>query len=221
MALKIKKNRTIVLPLDEKTYNLFVNDLDTAHEIVQSYYSFSPAFFPKKMSEGYMFNGKTRISKKLGIQMRKIKIDGISYRIRPDFLLPYNRLLTEQVSNALFLKRFGVPFWALAFVFGRNAMWWYRLYVSFSQYNLLSTTLYQAAIPKDLLADEHHVKIRGEKAYVATTVGQDCFLGMAVCDGADENSLYDAYGEFKEEALSLSADYLLPSRSLNVFYMLF
>lgn len=30
MALKIKKNRTIVLPIDEKNYDLFVNDLDTA-----------------------------------------------------------------------------------------------------------------------------------------------------------------------------------------------
>ena len=142
MALKIKKNRTIVLPIDEKNYDLFVNDLDTAHKVLQSYYLSNPEFFPEKMSEGYMFNGKTRISKKLGVQMRKVKIDGFTYRIRPDFILPYNRQLTEQVANALFLKRFGVPFWALAFVFGRNPMWWYRLYLSFSQYNLLSTTLY-------------------------------------------------------------------------------
>ena len=207
MALKIKKNRTIVLPIDEKNYDLFVNDLDTAHKVLQSYYLSNPEFFPEKMSEGYMFNGKTRISKKLGVQMRKVKIDGFTYRIRPDFILPYNRQLTEQVANALFLKRFGVPFWALAFVFGRNPMWWYRLYLSFNQYNLLSTTLYEAGIPKDLLADEHHIKIRGQKAYVATTVGQDCFLGMAVCGGADENSLYHAYGEFKEEVSALSPDY--------------
>ncbi len=207
MALKIKDNRTIVLPIDEKNYELFINDLDTAHKILGDYSSSNPEFFPKNMSQGYMFNGKTRLSKKLGIQMRKVKIDGINYKIRPNFLLPYNRLLTQDVSNALFIKRFGVPFWALAYVFGRNPMWWYRLYLSFSQYNLLGTTLYKADIPKDLLADEHHIKIRGKKAYVATTVGQDCFLGMAVCDGADENSLYQAYAEFKEEALILSPDY--------------
>lgn len=207
MALKIKENRTIVLPIDEKNYDLFVNDLDIAHEIFSNYYSLSPEFFPERMSKGYMFNGKTRVSKKLGIQMRKVKINGINYKIRPSFILPYNRPLTQHVSDALFLKRFGVPFWALAHVFGRNAMWWYRLYISFSQYPILSTTLYQTDIPKDLVADEHHIKIRGNKAYVATTVGQDCFLGMAVCDGADENSLYQAYGEFKTEALALSPDY--------------
>ena len=207
MALKIKENRTIVLPIDKKNYDLFVNDLDTAHQVIGEYYSSNPEFFPQSMSKGYMFNGRTRISKKIGIQMRRVTIDGINYKIRPSYVLSYNRQLTEDVSNGLFLKRFGVPFWALAFVFGRNAMWWYRLYISFSQYSVLGTTLYKAEIPKDLLADEHHIKIRGKKAYVATTVGQDCFLGMAVCDGADEDSLHHAYAEFKEEALALLPDY--------------
>lgn len=207
MALKIKKNRTIVLPIEEKNYEAFINDLDTAHEMISKFYVATPEFFPPNMSEGYVFNGRTRISKKLGIQMRKLKIDGINYKIRPIFVLPYNRQLTPTVSNALFLKRFGVPFWALAYVFGRNQMWWYRLYISFSEHNLLKTTLYQSDIPQDLLADEHHIKIRGQKAYVATTVGQNCFLGMAVSEGVDVDSLYSAYGEFKEEALDLNPDY--------------
>jgi len=207
MAHKIKKDRTIVLPIEEKNYDLFVNDLDMAHKMVAGFYRSNPEFFPQGMADGYMFNGKTRISKKIGIQMRKLKIGGINYRIRPIFLLPYNRELTAEVSNALFLKRFGVPFWALAFVFGRNPMWWYRLYLSFSEYNLLGTTLYQAEIPQDLVADEHHITIRSEKAYVATTVGQNCFLGAAVCNGADENTLHRAYAEFKKEALTLNPDY--------------
>ena len=192
MALKIKENRTIVLPIEEKSYQVFVDNLDTAHEMVKAFYASNPEFFPPKMCEGYMFNGKTRISKKIDIQMRKLKIDGINYKIRPVFLLPYNRQLTVEVSNGLFLKRFGVPFWALAHVFGRNPMWWYRLYISFSEHSILRTTLHQAEIPQDLVADEHHIKIRGEKAYVATTVGQHCFLGMAVSKGAEEKSRYHA-----------------------------
>jgi hypothetical protein len=208
MAVKNKENRTIVLPIEEEKYELFINDIKVGHEIIKAIYEEYAEFFPLEMSSGYMFNGKTRISKKLGIQMRKIKIGNISYRIRPSFVLSYGRLATENVAHGLFLKRFGVPFWALATVFGHDAMWWYRLYISFGQQNVVSTSVYNLEkLPTDLLADEHHIKIRGKKAYVATTVGKDCFLGMEVCGSANEASLKEAYGVFKEEALGLSPNY--------------
>jgi len=44
------------------------------------------------MSVGYKLNGKTRVSKKLGLQMRKIKVSGISYRIRPSYILSYRHV---------------------------------------------------------------------------------------------------------------------------------
>lgn len=126
----------------------------------------------------------------------------------PSFILPYQRGKTNQASKALFLLRFGVPFWALAFVFGKNAMWWYRLFLSFSQYSIVGTTFrYADKLPTDILADEHHIKIRGEKAYIATTVGSNCFLGMKACRSADEKSLFNAYGDFKQEAQDLKPDY--------------
>ena len=34
---------------------------------------------------------------------------------------------TEAVEKALFLRRFGVPFWGLAYVFGHTAPYWERL----------------------------------------------------------------------------------------------
>ena len=57
------------------------------------------------------------------------------------------------------------------------------------------------------MADEHHIRQAGDKAYVATTVGNGCFLGIAASKGADTVSLETSYGTFKEEALDLSADY--------------
>ena len=208
MALKIKENRTIVLPIDEKNYDLFIKDIKIAHEVIKSMYDIHPEFFPLGMSEGYMFNGNSRKSKKLDLQMRKIKIGTISYQIRPSFVLSYGRLASEDVANALFLKRFGVPFWALATVFGHDAMWWYPFYISLGKEIIVSTSVYNPEkLPTDILADEHHIKIRGEKAYVATTVGQDCFLGMEVCESANEASLEEAYGVFKKEALALNPDY--------------
>ena len=208
MAVKNKENRTIVLPIEEEKYKLFINDIKIGHETIKKLYMEYVEFFPLEMSSGYMFNGKTRLSKKLGIRMRKIKIGKITYRIRPSFVLSYGRLATENVAHGLFLKRFGVPFWALASVFGHDAMWWYRLYISFGKPSIVGTSVYNLEkLPTDVLADEHHVKIRGEKAYVATTVGNDCFLGMEVCDSASEVSLKKAYGVFKQETLALDADY--------------
>lgn len=208
MASKISKNRTIVLPLMEKDYALFMSDNSQAHRVIQNYYAEFPALFPFEITEGYQLNGRTRVSKKLGFQMRKIKVSGRSYRIRPSFILPYFRAKTDEVSMGLFLIRFGVPFWALAFVFGRYGMWWYRLYRFLGSYSLVGTTVHQGEnLPKDVLADEHHIRIQSKKAYVATTVGGGCFLGMAVCPKADETALGVGYGIFKTEALDLATDY--------------
>ncbi len=208
MALKFKKNRTVVLPIPESAYKIFMEDNTVAHNQIASHYAESPELFPKEMEGGYVLNGKTRLSKKLGIKMRKIKVGGISYRIRPSSVLPYLRARTQEVSRALFLLRFGVPFWALAFVFGRNPMWWYRLYLSMGKYSLVGTSIHKPdLLPEDLLADEHHTRIRGKKAYIATTVGSGCFLGMAACPKADEQFLEEGYGLFKQEALSLNPDY--------------
>jgi len=140
--------------------------------------------------------------------MRQLLINKQTYRVRPSFMLPCNKGLTEEASKALFLKKFGVPFWALAFVFGKTAMWWYRLYISLGNYDLVGTTIYEAEdLPQNLIADEHHIMVQGEKKYVATTVAKGCFLGMSVCDGADESSLIAGYQEFKTEALLVKENY--------------
>jgi hypothetical protein len=35
--------------------------------------------------------------------------------------------MVHEVEKALFLRKFGVPFWALSHVFGRDHMYWYRV----------------------------------------------------------------------------------------------
>ena len=208
MALKSKQNRTIFLSFTEQTYASFMEDNGIAHKILKENISHYPELFPEEIKSGYMLNGYSRYSKKLGHRLRKIKVSGVSYRIRPSYILPYNRAKVEEVSKPLFLLRFNVPFWALAHVFGRNPMWWYRLYMCLGEYSIVGTTVRHAeALPKNLLADEHHVRVSGKKAYVATTVGSNCFLGMSVSAKADETALVESYGVFKEEAIDLSPDY--------------
>ena len=209
MATKDKKKRTIVLPIDVCIYKEFVKSPIKAHEIIQFYYTKYPDFFPKTMEVGYVLNGKTRESKKQkGFQMRKIITGGRTYQIRPSFMLPYCKGEVSEASKGLFLLKFGVPFWALAFVFGHNAMWWYRLFISLGNNDIVGTSIYKPSdLPKDLIADEHHIRVKGKKKYVATTVGKNCFLGMEVCDSASEDGLTEGYSVFKAEAQRLEASY--------------
>jgi hypothetical protein len=69
-------------------------------------------------------------------------------------------------------------------------------------------------LPDHLLADEKHLHFNGHKAYIATTVAQDCVLGASVALAADEAALTDAYGDFKQEAQQLRPDYT--PRTINI-----
>jgi hypothetical protein len=107
MALKGKQNRTIVINISETVYDSFMRDSQLAHQMVQEAFQKYPELFPPQMSQGYVLNGKTRVSKKQAVQLRKIKIEGISYQLRPSFLLPAMRAKAQEVSKPLFLLRFG------------------------------------------------------------------------------------------------------------------
>lgn len=209
MATKSKKNKTIVLPIPEEKYSEFVKSASKAHEMIEDYMNSCPELFPSEIIEsGYILKGKDRASKKLGVQLRRIQIGETIYRIRPSFVLPYMRAKTKDVENALLLIRFGVPFWVITIVFGRNSMFWYRLFISIAQFNMVGTTVYERSkMPQHLLADEFHTRIKGVKAYIATMIGGNCFLGTEACAKADEMTLRSAYGVFKAEVVALLDDY--------------
>ncbi len=190
MTTKDSKNRTIVLPIASGIYERFMLESKFAHETIKELYESHMDLFPAEMLSGYKLNGRTRLSKKIeGFQMRKIMVAGTNYQIRPSYILPYCREQVDLASKGLFLLKFGVPFWALAFVFGYNATWWYRMFISLERHDIVGTTIYDAKdLPEHIIADENHIKVRGAKKYVATTVGANCFLGMSVCDNAGEQA---------------------------------
>ena len=127
--------------------------------------------------------------------------------------MPYMTGYSDCVEDALFLhSKFGVPYWAPAHVFGRNDMYWYRLMKSFSRNSIVGTTNKSTdKLPKDLLADEKHTKINGEKAYVATIAGDDCILGASISEKADTEGLKEAYGHFVSEANEIDSSYSVDS----------
>jgi hypothetical protein len=143
--------------LRQEDYEKFINDPDAFRVAVDRAFSECPELFPKAFAQGYILKD-SYTSKKTGLCQRRIqcKATGESFQIRPCFILPYMTGQTKDVGKALFLRKFGVPFHALAYVFGNNPMYWYRLEVSLGRNSIVGTTLRQAALPEHLLADEHH-----------------------------------------------------------------
>jgi hypothetical protein len=98
------------------------------------------------------------------------------------------------------LRCFGVPFWALAGVFGKGPRYWYRLEVSLGRPSVAGTTVRRGQLPEHRLADEHHQPRDGVKNYIATTVAAGCCLGAAWTPTAGAEDLQVADEVFQREA---------------------
>lgn len=60
--------------------------------------------------------------------------------------------------------------------------------------NIVATTIKEANnLPPNLLADEKHTWVNGEKLFAATTVAGGCILGVGVAQSASTRNLTDAY----------------------------
>jgi hypothetical protein len=211
-----RKNMRITLPIPLTDYNELKDDAGAFREWLDEMIENYPELFPADIEKGYTLHDVLPASRKLPqVQLRRIRLKEVSasgqaqvYTIASSDVLPYMVGLTDEVEKALFLRRFGVPLWALSYVFGRDDAYWYRLCTSFGRNEVVSTTLKSPAdLPAHLLADEKHVRFNGTKGYIATTVGQDCVLGAALALQADTAALTKAYGVFKTEATTLKADY--------------
>ncbi len=126
MANLKRLHKSICVPFCEDEYTTIVADLKAFRSYLQQTYQAYPELFPAEMDEGFRFHGLVS-SRKLQLDQRRIKLsDGQVYQIRPSFVMPYMIGKTDDIEKALYLRRFGVPFDALAYVFGRDAMFWYR-----------------------------------------------------------------------------------------------
>lgn len=200
-------SRTICLPIPEHLYPQTVGDPIAFRAWLDQQYRTSPELFPAGFEQGYVLKDG-RCSCKLSIRLRRIQLrDQSSYSIRPDFVMPYLCARTQEVEAGLLLRKFGVPFWALARVCGKDPMFWYRLECGLGRASLVGTTVRRRPLPAHLLADEHHQKREGLKTYLATTVAQGCLLGVEPSDSADGPGLEAAYGVFQQEARDVVPDY--------------
>lgn len=209
------RSRQICLPVEREEYDRILFDVKAFRNYLDGILEQYPELFPATIQQSYNLHDILPESRKLpGVRLRRIMVaakdgDGEDvFSIRPSFVMPYMTGYVDEVEKALFLRRWAVPYWALTYVFGRDDQYWYRLENRLGRNSLVGTTVKDPdRLPEDLLADEKHTRFNGEKAYVATTVADDCVLGASVSPGADEDSLTEAYRHFKTEALNVSPDY--------------
>jgi hypothetical protein len=203
-------SKHICVPFEnEVQYQEYVADVTQYRHYVTLLSAQHPELFPQAMGQGYTFHDCYR-SRKQGVVLRRIKLKASDevFTLRPSLVMPYLSARTDEVEKALFLRQWGVPFSALAYVFGRDAMFWYRAWLRFGRPNLVGTTVKAAVhMPQDVVADEKLTWLDGAEVVVPTTVGGGCVLGISVAQTADRESLVAAYGEFVAEATTVFANY--------------
>jgi len=207
-------SKRICIPIAQVEYEQILGDSAVFRQYLDGLIAQHPELFPAAIRQGYQLHDRLPPSKKLAdLRLRRIKVTTAAgkeevFSVAPSFVMPYMTGYTDEVEKALFLRRFGVPFWGLTYVFGHDDMYWQRLEQRLGHNSLVGTTVKHAEdLPVDLLADEKHTRLNGEKVYVATTVGNDCVLGASVAGQADAEQLKEAYGHFKTEAQSLHPAY--------------
>jgi hypothetical protein len=198
-------HRTLCLPIPEETYQQIIDDPHAFRRTLDDCFQWMPELFPRNF-QGYQLMGH-RESVKRRVKIRRIILkDGTAYSIRPSFLMPYMTARVEDVEGPLFLRTFGVPFWAMTHVFGHDPMYWYRLECGLGRASVVGTTV-KVELPEHLLADEHHQVRDGQKVYIATTVADGCCLGAEPAETAGTDDLKAAYGVFKDEARNVTPEY--------------
>jgi hypothetical protein len=210
-----KTSKRVILPLNLEMYNHLIDDHVAYREYVDTMLTECPELFPSDMQLGYTWHDILSSKKMPEVRLRRIKLKHPNaagkdqvLTIAPSFVMPYMTGYTDEVEKALFLRGFGVPYWALTDVFGHNDLYWERHVERLGRYDLVGTTVKSAdQLPQHLLADEKHTRLNGEKAYIATTVAADCLLGASVALKADTAHLTEAYSHFKAEAQRLDPDY--------------
>lgn len=199
---------TLCLPVSQERYQQVIDSPALYRQWLDESFRAMPELFPAAFAAGYTLKD-SRVSAKRGLRLRRIRCTatGAAFSVRPSFVLPYLSAWTDDADGPLFLRSFGVPFWALARVFGKGPMFWYRLEVGLGRHSIVGTTVRRGGLPEHVLADEHHQPRDGTKNYIATTVGAGCCLGAALAATAGADDLKAAYGVFKEEAQNVQADY--------------
>ena len=203
-------NKHICLPCaSEAQYREYVDQPAQYRRYLSEMLRQYPELFPQAMAQGFTFHDAyASVKQDVIVRRIKVKATGAVFTLRPSFVMPYMIGRTDAVEKALYLRQWGVPFDALAYVFGRDAMFWYRGWLAFGRPSLVGTTVKDPRkVPRDLVADEKLTRVAKQQVYVPTTVGGGCFLGVSVVKAADTVTLERGSGECAKDAKDLEPAY--------------
>ena len=181
-----KPSKRICIPISREEYEETVKDTQRFREMLEHMIDQYPELFPEEIKQGYQLYGLARQSIKMpDVRVRRICLNTPNEegkqpvcRVVPSFVMPYMIGDADEVEKALYLRCFGVPFHGLTYVFGRDDRYWQRMVAGLGRNDIVGTTIKKAEeLPVHLLADEKHTRWNGERAYIATTVAEDCVLG--------------------------------------------
>ncbi|OLE70087.1 MAG: hypothetical protein AUI36_04180, partial [Cyanobacteria bacterium 13_1_40CM_2_61_4] len=101
-----------------------------------------PELFPTAMDHGSTFHDASMsITQDLIGRRITVQATGAVFALRPAFVMPSMIARTEEVEKGLSLRQWGAPCDALASVFGRDALLWYRAWLACGRPSLLGTTV--------------------------------------------------------------------------------
>jgi len=160
------RGKSICVPFDsEEHYAACVADPESFRQPLTEVFGQHPELCPTRMSEGFVRHDK-RWSIKPQVMLRRLerKATAAVFLVRPSFLMPYMVGRTEAREKALYLRHWGVPFDALVYVFGRDAMYWYRAELALGRPTIVGRTVKQPEqLPAHVLADEKHTWALGQE----------------------------------------------------------
>ena len=203
-------HKYICLPFaSEAQYRAYVDDPAQYRQYLPQMRRQHPELFPTAMDQGStLHDAYLSVKQDLLVRRIKVKATGAVFTLRPSFVMPYMMARTAEVEKALYLRQWGVPFDALTYVFGRDAMFWYRAWLAFGRPSLRGTTVKDPhKVPRDLVADEKLTRRATQQVSVPTAVGGGGFLGGSVVEAADTVTLERGYGELAKEAKALAPTY--------------
>ena len=118
----------ICLPFpSEAQYRAYVDDTAQYRQSLTQMLRQYPELFPKDMDQGSTFHDASMLVKQdLIVRRITVQATGAVFALRPSFVMPSLIARTAEVEKALSLRQWGVPFDALASIFGRDALFWYR-----------------------------------------------------------------------------------------------
>ena len=213
--------RSIIIPVSLSDYQAVVDDFPKFRAMLEDIYASHPELFPPEFEDGFQSKDK-RLSLKLQITLRRITVgfgeQVAHYQIVPGDVLAYMTGKTEDLEKPLWLRKYSVPYWVLAEIFGRDANYYHRIECMLGRCSVVGALSSKPGIiPKHFVADEKHAKHLGKKAYIAMAAGGGCVLAAELTPSCDADSLRESYGVLRQEAEWADPDHRFESANTDGF----